>query len=48
MTLDYRNLCPKIERAIDEIEREFQHAQGLILTEDDLKCLLYKTEITQA
>ncbi|MFW6015786.1 MAG: hypothetical protein ACOCRK_05065 [bacterium] len=31
-----------IEQKINEIETEYRHAQGMILTEDDLKCLLYK------
>lgn len=30
-----------IERILQSIEREFRRTQGLILTEDDLKCLLY-------
>ncbi|MFA5146639.1 MAG: hypothetical protein WC515_04620 [Candidatus Omnitrophota bacterium] len=30
-----------IERKIVELETEYQHTQGLILTESDLKCLLY-------
>lgn len=30
-----------IEQRIEEIEKEYQQTQGLILTEDDLKCLLY-------
>ncbi len=30
-----------IERKIAELETEYQHTQGLILTESDLKCLLY-------
>jgi hypothetical protein len=40
MTLDF-SLRPIIEAKIKEIEREYQQSQGLILTEDDLKCLLY-------
>lgn len=31
-----------IEQKISEIEHEYQKVQGLILTEDDLKCLFYK------
>ncbi|HEX5733372.1 MAG TPA: hypothetical protein VF131_11115 [Blastocatellia bacterium] len=42
MALDFTVLCPKIERIIDEIEQAYQNTQGLILTEDDLKCILYK------
>lgn len=42
MALDFSILCPKIERIIDKIEKEYQNTQGLILTEDDLKCNLYK------
>jgi len=40
MTLDF-SVRPIVEAKIKEIEREFQQSQGLILTEDDLKCLLY-------
>lgn len=41
-----------IEQKITEIEREYQRTQGLILTEDDLKCLVYSklmkiTELSQ-
>jgi hypothetical protein len=35
------NINEQIENVIHEIESEYQLAQGLILTEDDLKCLLY-------
>jgi len=41
MTLDF-SIKPIIERKIKEIEKEYQKSQGLILTEDDLKCLLYR------
>lgn len=41
MTLDF-SLGPIIEAKIKEIEKEYQQSQGLILTEDDLKCMLYK------
>jgi hypothetical protein len=41
MTLDF-TVRPIIEAKIKEIEREYQQSQGLILTEDDLKCLLYR------
>lgn len=46
MTLDF-SVKPIIEDKIKEIEEEYQQTQGLILTEDDLKCLIYKklTEI---
>jgi len=40
MSLDF-SIRPIIEDKIKEIEDEFQQTQGLILTEDDLKCLLY-------
>jgi hypothetical protein len=40
MTLNY-DVIPAIERAIKSIEREYQHCQGLILTEHDLKSLIY-------
>lgn len=36
-----RELRTIIEEKIAEIEREYQQIQGLILTEGDLKCLLY-------
>lgn len=42
MTLDFNILCPQIENIFKEIETEYQTIKGLILTEDDLKCLLYK------
>jgi len=35
-------LFNKIESKIYELENEYQNSQGLILTEDDLKCQLYK------
>lgn len=41
MTLDF-SVGPVIEAKIKEIEKEYQQSQGLILTEDDLKCMLYK------
>jgi len=41
MTLDF-SVKPIIEDKIKEIEEEYQQTQGLILTEDDLKCLIYK------
>ena len=40
MPLDF-SIKSTIEEKIKEIEKQFQRAQGLILTEDDLKCLLY-------
>lgn len=41
MTLDF-SVKSIIEDKIKEIEEEYQKTQGLILTEDDLKCLIYK------
>jgi len=41
MALDF-SIKTIIEQKLNEIETEFQRAQGLILTEDDLKCLLYR------
>lgn len=41
MTLDF-SVGAIIEAKIKEIEKEYQQSQGLILTEDDLKCLLYR------
>lgn len=42
MPLNFDVLCPKIERIIDKLERAFRSTPGLILTEDDLKCLLFR------
>lgn len=42
MALDINDLLPQLDQVIDEIGREYHAAPGLILTEDDLKCLLYK------
>jgi len=41
MTLDFDLLKRLIEQAVTEIENEYKQSQGLILTEGDLKCLLY-------
>lgn len=40
MPLDF-SIKSTIEEKIKEVEKEFQRTQGLILTENDLKCLLY-------
>lgn len=40
MTLDF-SVREIIEQKITELEKEYQKMQGLILTEDDLKCSLY-------
>jgi len=37
-----RQNIQQIESVINELERDFQAVQGLILTEDDLKCQLYQ------
>jgi hypothetical protein len=42
MTLDINNLLPQIDQVFDEIEQEYQAVPGWMLTEDDLKCVLYK------
>lgn len=42
MPLDFAMLCNKIEIMLDETEAEYQQVPGLILTEDDLKCVIYK------
>lgn len=42
MPLDFSFLRAAIEQKIAEIEQEYQKTQGLILTEDDLKCLFYR------
>jgi len=36
-----RQNIQQIESVINELERDFQAVQGLILTEDDLKCQGY-------
>ena len=41
MTLIDNGLLSRIESIIRSIERDYQRTQGLILTEDDLKCLIY-------
>jgi hypothetical protein len=38
--LDFELLCPKIERAIDRTARAYLNAQGMILTEEDLRVRL--------
>jgi len=40
MPLDF-SVKPLVEEKIRDLEREFQQCQGLILTEDDLKCLVF-------
>ena len=42
MPLDFSVLRAAIEQKITGIEQEYQKTQGLILTEDDLKCLFYR------
>lgn len=37
-----RNLVNRIIAAIRHLENEYQNSQGLILSEDDLKCLIFK------
>jgi hypothetical protein len=41
MPLNFRTLTLQIERQIDLLKMEYSQAPGSILTEDDLKCLLY-------
>lgn len=41
MTIIGTNLHPKIISIVDQIGNEYCQNQGLILTEDDLKCLIY-------
>jgi len=41
MPLDFL-ILPQIDEKIREIEAEYQVTKGLILTEDDLKCILFK------
>lgn len=42
MALNFEELTCEIESAIDQIGRDFRRNKGLIHTEDDLKCLLFK------
>jgi len=37
-----KNLIDKIISGISEVEKQYQSNQGLILSESDLKCLIYK------
>jgi hypothetical protein len=46
MTLDINNLLPQLDRVFDDIEREYRAVPGWILTEDDLKCILYNRLIS--
>lgn len=41
MPLNFQSLTPRIERIINMLKREYSRAPASILTEDDLKCLLY-------
>lgn len=41
MPLNFDTLNPRIERLIDLICLEYSYAPGSILTEDDLKCILF-------
>ncbi len=41
MPLDFTTLTPRIERLINLLKFEYSQSPGLILTEDDLKCLLH-------
>lgn len=40
--INFNSLKINIEEKISEIEQDYIKTKGLILTEDDLKCLLYK------
>jgi hypothetical protein len=37
MPLDFLSLCPQVERVIDRTARIYQSAQGMFLTEEDLR-----------
>jgi hypothetical protein len=39
--IDFEVLLPQIDRLLNKIGREAQKCQALILTEDDLKCILF-------
>lgn len=41
MTLNFETLNPRIERVINLLSLEYSLAPGSILTEDDLKCILF-------
>lgn len=40
--MDFDVLCPKIDHALRRVEAHFRTVPGLILTESDLKCVLYQ------
>ncbi|WP_322489410.1 hypothetical protein [Chloroflexus sp.] len=40
--MDFSILCPQIEEALLRVRVLYQQVPGLILTESDLKCVLYK------
>ena len=45
MTLNFSSLLNEIDIVLDEIEVGYQQVPGLILTEDDLKCVLVQQEM---
>src|ERR1044072_1400456 len=40
MALDFSVICPQIEQVIDRFAKVYQSAQGMILTEEDLRVRL--------
>jgi hypothetical protein len=40
--MDFAALCPEVEDTLHRIEARYCQVPGLILTESDLKCVLYK------
>jgi hypothetical protein len=47
MALNFDELLPRIDTIANEIERDYRMVPGLILTEDDLKCILYNKLTSQ-
>jgi hypothetical protein len=46
-TINFDELLPRIDSICDDIQREYRKVPGLILTEDDLKCILYNKLASQ-
>lgn len=47
MPLNFDELLPRIDIIASQVEREYRKTPGLILTEDDLKCILYNKLTSQ-
>lgn len=46
-TINFNELLPRIDIIFNEIQTEYRRVPGLILTEDDLKCVLYNKLTSQ-